>query len=164
MQQIKARAVALALALLLAGGLITTSEGTLYVPYRDPLGILTVCEGHTGSDIVPGKRYTVAECAAFKRADMLEANATVDRCITAPLTAGQRAALIDFSFNLGPGRAGVKDGLCTLKSGAVPTIRRLFNAGQYTAACNELPKWNAQKLPGITKRREAERKLCLTAP
>jgi lysozyme len=159
----KIAAGVLAASIALAGALAKRFEGDIRTVYRDPVGIRTVCEGHTGTGLVLGKVYTDAECTAFKRQDLLNANAVVDRCITAPLTANQRASLIDFAFNVGPGGKGAKDGLCTLKSGAQPSIRRLFNAGQYTAACNEFPKWNLQKLPGITKRREAERKLCLTA-
>lgn len=151
-----------AAALVVAGALASKFEGMRYVAYKDPVRITTVCEGHTGADVVPGKVYSPAECAEFKRKDLLVANGVVDRCISAPLSVGQRAALIDFAYNVGPGGAGVKDGLCWLKSGKQPTIRRLFNAGLHEQGCAELTKWNAQKLPGITKRREAERTVCLT--
>jgi lysozyme len=153
-------ASAAAAALAIAGALAAKFEGSRSVPYKDPVQILTVCEGHTGADIVPGKVYSPAECAEFKRKDLAAAEAVVDRCITGELTIGQRAALIDFAFNVGPGRKGVKDGLCTLKSGAVPTITRLFNAGKGMQACAEFPKWNAQRLPGLTKRRAAEDATC----
>jgi lysozyme len=153
---------ALLAALGLAAGMAKHFEGDYRTPYRDPVGILTVCEGHTGRDIVPGRVYSTAECAEFKRKDLLIAADTVERCITGPLTVGQRAALIDFAFNVGPGGAGVKDGLCTLKSGKTPTIRRLFNEGRAREACEQFPLWNLQKLPGLTKRRAAERKLCLS--
>lgn len=149
-------------AVVVAGSLASKFEGIRYVAYKDPVAITTVCEGHTGPDVVRGKVYSPAECAEFKRKDLLVANTTVDRCVTAPLTVGQRASLIDFAYNVGPGGKGVKDGLCYLKSGAEPTIRRLFNAGEYARACAEYPKWNAQRLPGITKRREAERLTCLS--
>lgn len=158
----KALAAGVSLSLALAGALATQFEGYRAKPYIDPVGIVTVCEGHTGRDIVPGKAYTKAECAEFKRRDLLEASATVDRCITGELTPGQRAALIDFAFNVGPGGKGVKDGLCVLKSGKVPTVRRLFNTpGQQRVGCLEFRKWNLQKLPGITKRRAAEEATCL---
>ena len=152
---------AVAASLVVAGALASKFEGIRFVAYQDPVAITTVCEGHTGPDVVRGKVYTPTECAAFKRADLLEAHSTVERCITSPLTTGQRASLIDFAYNVGPGGKGVKDGLCFLKSGAQPTIRKLFNAGEYSRACAEFPKWNAQKLPGITKRREAERLVCV---
>lgn len=147
-------------ALVLAGGLVSTFEGYRATPYKDPVGIWTDCEGHTGPDVVPGKRNTPAECAAKKAADLEEARATVDRCITVPLTPGQYAALIDFAFNVGPGGKGVKDGLCYLKSGAQPTIRRKFNAGDYAGGCAEFNKWNAQRLAGITTRRAQETLVC----
>lgn len=161
MENQKSKIAAGALAIALASAGMAAHEGRLYTPYKDPVGILTVCEGHTGRDIEM-RRYTPAECNEFKRKDLLIASATVDRCVTGPLTVGQRAALIDFAFNVGPGGKGVKDGLCSLKSGAQPTIRRLFNQGQAIKACDEFPKWNAQKLPGITKRRAEERRLCLS--
>lgn len=158
----KAKASIVAAALAMAGALAAKFEGTRYVAYKDPVKITTVCEGHTGPDIVPGKVYTPAECAEFKRKDMLVASAVVGRCISAELTVGQRAALIDFAYNVGPGAKGVKDGLCTLKSGAVPSIRRKFNAGDARGGCAEFPKWNAQKLPGIDRRRAEEMRACLS--
>lgn len=33
-------------------------EGRRYVAYRDVVGVLTVCDGHTGADIILGKRYS----------------------------------------------------------------------------------------------------------
>lgn len=149
-----------ALALVAAGAMAAKFEGIRYVAYKDPVRVTTVCEGHIGPDVIPGKVYSPAECAEFKRKDLLVASAVVDRCITAPLTVGQRAALVDFAYNVGPG-GRYKDGLCSLKGGRVPTIRRLFNTGQYALACKEFPKWNAQQLPGITKRRKAEEDSCL---
>lgn len=164
MANLKVRIVAgtLAAALAVAGALSARFEGDIRHVYVDPVGIRTVCRGHTGTGLIAGKVYTNAECDAFERADLLNANTTVDRCITGPLTVGNRAALILFANNVGPGGAGVKDGLCMLKSGKVPTIRRLFNEGKATQACHELPKWNAQKLPGITTRRAEEMRVCLS--
>lgn len=160
MENPKSKAAVAVLALALAGGGLAKWEGDVRTPYKDPVGITTVCRGHTGSDIEQ-RRYSAAECDAFDRKDLLAASAAVDRCITGALTVGQRAALIDFAFNVGPGKVGWKDGLCVLKSGTQPTIRRLFNAGQPLKACEEFPKWNLQKLPGITKRRAEERRMCL---
>src|SRR5450830_1198405 len=53
-------------AIALAGVLATWYEGRRLTPYRDPVGILTVCEGITGKDVVPGKTYTPAECDALR--------------------------------------------------------------------------------------------------
>lgn len=39
-------------------------------PYTDPVGVLTVCDGHTGSDIDPKRIYMNAECDARRDADL----------------------------------------------------------------------------------------------
>ena len=36
-------------------------EGVSYIPYKDIVGVWTVCHGHTGKDIMLGKTYTKAE-------------------------------------------------------------------------------------------------------
>jgi lysozyme len=44
------------------------------------------------------------------------------------------------------------------------TLVRKLNAGDTAGACNELTRWTRAKgivLPGLVKRREAERQLCL---
>lgn len=137
------------------------SEGRVHSVYVDPVGIRTVCDGHTQTGLVAGKRYTHAECDAFLISDLREAVRTVESCITAPLNPNQRGALVDFALNVGPGGKGVKDGLCYLKSGKRSTISRLFNEGKYEQACREFPKWNLQKLRGIDIRRQKEMALCL---
>ncbi len=45
-------------------------EGVSYIPYEDIVGVWTVCHGHTGKDIMPGKTYTEAECKALLNKDL----------------------------------------------------------------------------------------------
>jgi lysozyme len=45
-------------AMAIAAVLIPSLEGGEYKPYRDVVGVLTVCYGHTGADIIPTKTYT----------------------------------------------------------------------------------------------------------
>ncbi len=52
-------------------------EGVSYIPYKDIVGVWTVCHGHTGKDIMLGKTYTEAECKALLNKDL----ATVARQI-----------------------------------------------------------------------------------
>src|SRR5690606_2134125 len=85
----------------IAAVLIQWHEGVRYVPYTDPVGVLTVCYGHTGPDITPGKRYTQAECEALLSKDQAVAEAAVDRLVRVPISKYERAALIDFAFNKG---------------------------------------------------------------
>jgi lysozyme len=138
-------------ALAIAGSLIFHFEGREYVPYQDPVGIWTVCEGHTGPDVIPGKRYSNAECDALKAADVAEADAAVRRLVKVPLTDWQRAALIDFTFNLGA------------ENLAKSTLLKKLNAGDYAGACSEYRRWvyaGGQRLRGLEKRREAEEWVC----
>lgn len=124
-----------------------------YVPrtYADPVGIPTICFGHTGPDVTPGRTATRAECEALLRDDLAEAYAGVRRCIVVPMADHQAAALTSFTFNVGT-RA-----LCR------STLARYANAGNWPAACAELDRWvyaKQRKLPGLVKRRAEERKLC----
>lgn len=152
--------VAIGVAAKLAG----PHEGTLYKAYRDPIGIWTICRGHTRG-VHEGMRATEAQCEEWFQTDLAEANAIVDGCITAPMTIGQRAAMIDFAFNVGPGRTGVKDGLCVLKNGNQPQIRRKANAGDWQGACDALMDWTragGQVFKGLVRRRADARAVCLS--
>lgn len=125
-------------------------------PYFDPVGVLTVCDGHTGSDIDPKLIYTDAECDAWRDADLAIADRAVRRLITVPLNDWQRAALIDFTYNLGAGNL------------AESTMRRKFNAGDYAGGRAEPDRWVKGRkdgvfvtLPGLVTRREANTWVCL---
>ncbi|EAA0680660.1 hypothetical protein DKP45_16275 [Salmonella enterica subsp. diarizonae] len=86
MMQIKVKrliaggAGAIAIAAALLGG-HDGLEGRRYEPYRDVVGVLSVCDGHTGKDIVPGKYYTDAECDALLNKDLALVAARVDPLI-----------------------------------------------------------------------------------
>lgn len=145
--------------------LVQYYEGTRLRVYKDPLGIPTVCTGHTGPDVRLGDVWTPEQCKAALERDLEEAAQAVQRCATGPMTDHQRAAFISFTFNVGPGKAGVKDGFCTLKSGRPSTMLRLINEGRAAEACDQFKYWKqpGQGLGGIAKRRDAEEKLCKTS-
>jgi len=139
-------------------GLAGPAEGLRYVAYRDPGGVLTVCAGHTGPDVIAGRLYSRPECDALMVADAEKAVAAVERCHPA-LPLKVRAAFGDAAFNLGPAIACDR---------GRSTAARLLYAGDLRGACEELPKWNKVRiagvlvpLPGLTKRRALERALCL---
>lgn len=150
--------------------LVPRFEGTVLHGYRDIGGIVTACTGHT-SHAVLGRRYSPTECQALLASDLVK-HARDLACITHPLQPHEKAALLSFAFNLGPGRAGVKDGLCTLKSGAPSSIRRLANAGDMAGACAAIELFtgvagrdcrlaeNRLFCGGIVTRRAAERAMC----
>jgi GH24 family phage-related lysozyme (muramidase) len=86
--------------------------------------------------------------------DLHEAEEAVDRLVTAPLNQNEFDALVSFTFNLGEGN---------LKKS---TLLKYLNQMRYEDAANEFPRWNragGQILPGLTRRREAEKRLFLEA-
>ena len=148
----------LGLAAALATAIAAPAEGIRRVAYYDPPGILTVCKGHTGPDIVKGKTYSLAECDAFMTADMRKAVAAVDECQPG-LPVKVLAAFSDAAFNAGEALA------CDPQRSSAA---RLLLAKKYAEACNQLPRWNKAhivgvlvELPGLTKRRAQEQALCL---
>jgi len=148
-----------AAALALACSLTVVSEGTKHTPYRDSGGVLTVCTGHTGTDIRPAGTYTDAECRMLLTKDEQHAMQAVLDGTTGPINPSELAALTDFTFNVGEG---------AFRSS---TLRKLWNTGKHAAACRELPKWVYAKdkhgkqtvLPGLVARRNKEMALCLSS-
>lgn len=134
-------------------------EGLRRVAYYDPPGILTVCRGHTGADVVQGRVYSMAECDSYFNADMRQAVAHVERCAPG-LPPNVLAAFADAVYNMGPTIA------CDT---AHSTAARYLAARRLPEACNEFPKWDKARvhgvlvaLPGLTKRRALEQDVCRT--
>lgn len=152
-----------AVVLLAAGAVAAHFEG--YVPhgYSDVVGVVSACRGHTGTDVKLGEKYTPEQCEAWFRQDLAIANATVHRCVTRSMPPNVEAALTSFTYNVGPGRVGVKDGFCWLKNGRQPRIRILANAGDWAGVCNQFQYWTSAGSKwrrGLERRRAAERALC----
>lgn len=147
---VKGLAAAAAAAAALAAGF----EGLRQYAYYDPRpgdAILTVCYGHTGPDVEKGRRYSIDECKAQLATDMMEAIETVNACHPG-LPEGVLIAFSDAAYNIGP------------KVACHSTASKLLDQGRYEEACKELPKWNksnGQVLPGLTRRRNEEMKICL---
>lgn len=131
--------------------LVAAFEGLRQKAYLDPVAIPTACFGTTAG-VKLGQVYSVEQCENLLARDLIEANAGIDSCVQVPLQENQRAALVSFAYNVG------RRNFCG------STLARKLNEGDYTGACNELPKWvyaKGIKLPGLVKRREQERRLCL---
>lgn len=147
--------------------IVKYSEGEYRDAYLDPIGIPTICYGHTGPAVKVGMRATKAQCDAYLAADLAVAAQTVARCFpdADKLNPNQFGAFQSFTFNVGPGQKGKKDGFCTLKSGAEPSHLRALKAGDYPRACSYLSQWakaNGVPLRGLVIRRQAEINLCGT--
>lgn len=145
--------------------LIKRFEGFSEKAYLCPAGVLTIGYGHTGIDVMPGQRVTKEQAGRTLKADVEKFADIVNKAVTHKITQGQFDALVSFCFNLGPGRAGVKDGFVTLKSGAPSTLLRKTNAGDKEGAAAEFMKWTKAggvELKGLVARRAAEKDLYLS--
>ncbi|HHG0427086.1 TPA: lysozyme [Yersinia enterocolitica] len=142
---------AMAIAIVLLGG-SDGLEGREYMPYRDVVGVLTVCDGHTGKDIVPSKRYSDAECDALLHQDLIPVFAAIDRIVNVPMSDFRKAALASFGYNVG------------ITAMTNSTMVKKLNRGDTSGACDELRRWikaGGKVWKGLVNRREVERELCL---
>lgn len=125
-------------------------EGHSNDPYRDLVGVWTVCAGETR---VPMRRYTNAECE-----DML-ANGLADFAGPVlkrnPELRGHDAQLIaatSLAYNIGTAAYNRS------------TVAAKFSAGRWREACDAFMRWNragGRAVAGLTKRRAKEREICL---
>lgn len=133
-------------------GLVAAWEGRSLVAYADPVGVPTICEGYTHG-VKLGDVATPAQCDALTEQEVRKALAVVDGSMPGQLPDGVRVALASFVYNVGSGAYGGS------------TLLRKLRAGDLAGACNQLPRWvyaGSKKLRGLERRREAERKICLS--
>ncbi len=126
-------------------------EGRRYYAYQDVVGVWTVCDGHTGSDIRRGHRYTDRECDKLLQSDLQKVATTIDPLIKVRIPDTTRAALYSFTYNVGAGAFS--------KS----TLLKKLNSGDSFGACAELERWvyaGGKQWKGLITRREIEREVC----
>lgn len=148
----KKTGLGLSAAAIIAVSFIQPWEGRRYEPYLDVGGVLTVCDGHTGPDIVAGKIYTDVECDFLTAKDVNTAEVGVNKYLKAPVSDKTKAAFISFAYNAGVPAFGSS------------TLLRLANAGDVEGACNQLSRWvfvKGVRIKGLVNRRMSERALCL---
>lgn len=129
--------------------LIKSSEGLRLKAYLCPAGVPTIGYGSTGPHVRMGMTVTNAEADALLRKDLERFEAGVSE-MAVEVTPGQYSALVSFAFNLG------------LKALEDSTLLRKHKDGDYAGAAAEFGKWvnaGGKKLPGLVKRRAAERAL-----
>lgn len=154
MKNIKEKLAILGLssALVTSGILVANFEGKENKPYLDPVNILTVCYGST-HNIIRDKTYTDEECLDILADDLKEHDRQLLSLVKVPINSNQHAAFLSFIYNVG-----------YLKF-RTSTLLRKLNSGNYVEACNQLLRWDkagGKVLRGLTRRRIAENKLCLT--
>lgn len=136
--------------------LIKHFEGLRLEAYICPAGVPTIGYGSTRG-VRLGDRISEAQAEALLRRDLLRFERAVNDLVKVPLTQGQFDALVSFAYNVGEG------------SLASSTLLKRLNAGRYAEAADQFLRWNKARvngrltaLPGLTRRREAERALFLT--
>jgi lysozyme len=131
--------------------LIKRFEGFSAKPYPDAGGF-SIGYGHF---ILPGENFTEIsreKAHEILKADSANAVAAVKGFVKVPLTQNQFDALTSFAYNVG------------VTAFRNSTLVRLLNAGDYSGAANQLPRWNKSQgvvLQTLVDRRTAEKALFL---
>ncbi|EBL0153179.1 lysozyme [Salmonella enterica] len=126
-------------------------EGVRYKPYRDVVGIWTVCHGHTGNDIMIGKTYTESECKAMLNKDLNTVARQINPYIKVPIPETTRGAIYSFVYNVGAGNFKTS------------TLLYKINQGDIKGACEQLRRWTyagGKQWKGLMTRREIEHEVC----
>ena len=129
---------------------IATHEGYRGEAYRDAVGIPTIGFGETAGVKMGDKTTPVRSLVQLLDSTNRHADA-IRNCIVVPLYQYEFDAYVSLSYNIGPGA------FCQ------STLVKKLNAGDYAGACEEIKRWNragGKVLPGLTKRREQEYRLC----
>lgn len=138
-------------ALVIAAAMIKPLEGIEYTPYVDVAGVLTVCYGTTGSDVIEDKVYTQSECEAFLQRDLKNIERQILPLIKHELPEPTKAALYSFTYNVGVGAFSRS------------TLLKKLNSGDMNGACEQLKRWvyaGGKKWKGLMTRRDIEMEVC----
>ena len=130
---------------------IATHEGYRGEAYKEAVGVPTIGYGETagvkmGDKTTPERALVQLLTSTEKHADAIRS------CIKVPLYQHEFDAYVSLSYQIGAGA------FCR------STLIKKLNKGDYKGACNELDKWvyaGGKKLPGIVKRRQKEKEMCL---
>lgn len=136
--------------------LIKSFEGCYLKAYKCPAGVWTIGWGTTepidGVKPHEGMVITQQQADELLIKNLKGYENAVNKYVTYSINQNQFDALVSFAYNCGNG---------ALKTS---TLLKKLNAGDVQGAANEFPRWNkanGKVLNGLTRRREAERKLFL---
>ncbi|HEY9761730.1 MAG TPA: lysozyme [Trichocoleus sp.] len=132
-------------------------EGIRLKAYQDSVGVWTIGYGHTSMagppHVTPGMTISAAEAETILKRDLGVFEKGVDDAVTATVNSDQFSALVSFAFNVGLGN---------LRNS---TLLKKLNAGDSKGAAEEFLRWSyagGKQLPGLLRRRRAERALFLS--
>ncbi len=125
-------------------------EGKRNDPYRDIVGIATVCYGETN---VPMRRYSDEECKDMLAGSLAEyAGAVLKRNPELRGHDPQIIAASSLTYNIG------------IAAYNRSTVARRFSAGDWRGACDAFLAFSyagGKRVQGLVNRREAERRICM---
>lgn len=129
-------------------------EGLACTAYPDRLanGLPTVCYGET-EGVHLGDHYTPAQCQQMLANKLPRYWHKIERCIHVDISDNEKIAYTSGAYNFGTA------GFCR------SVMVRKLNAGDHLGACDALMLYDhasGHQIPGLTRRRAAERKLCRT--
>lgn len=137
--------------------LVKRFEGCRLTAYKDAVGILTIGYGHTsmagGLQVEKGQRITAFEAEEILIADLATFELAVIKKLDRTPNDNQFAAMVSLCFNIGP------------TAFARSTVCKAFNAGKLDLAGGAFLMWvkaGGRKMPGLVRRRKAERELFLS--
>lgn len=107
----------------------------------------TIGYGHYGSDVLPGMVISQAQAEAYLAQDLAKYEKSVN-ALNIPFNQNQFDALVSFAYNCG--------------SGNLKKLVRGRSPQQIADAMLQYNKGSGKVLPGLTKRRQAERTLFLS--
>lgn len=129
--------------------LIKQHEGCRLTAYKCPAGVWTIGYGHTGSDVKEGLTITPVKAEQLLKADLAKFEKHVQNFDSKyHWNQNEFDALVSFAFNVG--------------SINQLTANKTRTKAQIAQAMLLYNKANGKVLPGLTKRRQAERQLFLT--
>lgn len=140
--------------------LVKEFEGLRLDAYKDSVGVWTIGYGTTamaGVGIKPaaGMKITQPEAEMYLRRGIEKFSNQIRPAITAPINENEFGAFLSLAYNIGPGAF------------AKSTALRRFNAGDKAGAAEAILLFNkagGRVLKGLSRRREAEKRLFLTPP
>lgn len=127
-------------------------EGFSATWYDDGTGVQTIAFGHTGEGGVPRPPLSRRQGLDLLHRDLVRYEDGVKQRVKVPMAQPVLDALVSFAYNLGPG--ALDDG-----------IAAAVNRRDLKAAAGILLQYDhagGQRLPGLTRRRQAEAKLLLS--
>lgn len=140
--------------------LIKSFEGLRLKAYKDSAGVMTIGYGITrmnGHSVFPKTTITLEQAESLLLREVENTAQSVMKHVQVPITQSMFDALVSLAYNIG------------IYAFADSTLLRVLNERKWAEAADEFLRWDKctprrnqkRSLPGLTRRRKAERELFL---